>query len=319
MQANRTRELAAVCFGEMLGTFLLVLIGTATVAAAVLFNAHVGLLQVAVVWGVGVTLAIYSTRHLSRAHLNPAVSLAMVLMARLPAKRLPWYWAGQLLGGVLAGVVVLTLFGGTISGYEATHGIVRGAPESVQTAMIFGEYFPNPGFAASGLEVSRGVAMFGEALGTFVLVMVIFLLTEGCNPGRPAEGLAPVFIGACVTAIIAFLAPLTQCGINPARDFGPRLVAWLAGWDSVAIPGPRGGFFLVYILAPLIGGAVSAVAFRFVVAPLMTTQPPPLASRTASAEVTVLREVTASMSGEFEVVEMPSRRPEQPRVEDQIA
>ncbi len=97
----------------------------------------------------------------------------------------------------------------------------------------------------------------------------IFALTEGCNVGRPSEAMAPIFIGATVSVLIAVLAPLTQCGINPARDFGPRLIAWLAGWDIIAIPGPHGGFFWVYILAPMLGGIVAALSFRFVVSPLM--------------------------------------------------
>ena len=85
-------------------------------------------------------------------------------------------------------------------------------------------------------------AMLGEGLGTFLPVMMIFALTEGCKVGRPSGTVAPIFIGATVTAVIAVIAPLTHAGVNPARDFGPRLVSWFAGWGHVAIPGPRGRF-----------------------------------------------------------------------------
>ncbi|MDA3970085.1 MAG: aquaporin [Desulfobulbaceae bacterium] len=111
--------------------------------------------------------------------------------------------------------------------------------------------------------------MLVEAMGTFLLITMIFSLTEGCNIGKPSETMAPVFIGATVTVLIALFAPLTQCGINPARDLGPRLVAWLSGWDTIAIPGPHSGFFWVYIRAPLLGGTMAALCFRFVVTPLM--------------------------------------------------
>lgn len=259
-----------MCFGEFFGTFILVFFGTATVAAAVLFNAHAGLLQVAAVWGLGVTLAIYATRHLSCAHLNPAVSLGMVIAGRMGARLLPWYWLSQLSGGIAAGAAVLLVFHGQISGFEAAHSIVRGSPESVATAMMFGEYFPNPGFSSAGLRVTSLTAMMAEGIGTFLLVSMIFFLTEGCNLGKPTDGIAPVFIGGTVTAIISVLAPLTQAGLNPARDFGPRIVSYLAGWGGVAIPGPEGGFFLVYVLAPMIGGAFAAVCFRYAVVPLMT-------------------------------------------------
>lgn len=95
------KERAAVYFGEFLGTFLLVFIGTSAVAVAVLFNALIGL-QVAAVWGLGVTLAIYATRHLSCAHLYPAVSLGMVLAGRMHPHLLLPYWASQLLSGIAA-------------------------------------------------------------------------------------------------------------------------------------------------------------------------------------------------------------------------
>ena len=263
------KTLCRGCFGEFLGTFMLVLFGTGSVAVTVLFKAHVGLLQVAGVWGIGVTLAIYATRHLSCAHLNPAVSLGMVLANRMKPGMLPWYIAFQLLGAVAAGGMVLLLFGDSIAVYESAHQIARGAPASVGTAMMFGEYFPNPGAMDVCPVVTMTTAALAEGFGTFLLVLLVFVLTDGCNVGRPADGSTPVFIGAAVAAIISILAPLTQAGLNPARDFGPPLVAYLAGWNSVAIPGPRGGFFTVYILAPLLGGAVAAVCFRFLVSRLM--------------------------------------------------
>ncbi|MCP4688725.1 MAG: aquaporin [Desulfobacterales bacterium] len=266
------KQRMAIYFGEFFGTFLLVFLGTSTVAVSVLFNAPVGLVQVAAIWGLGVTLAIYATRHLSCAHLNPAVSLGMVLAGRMrPGLLLP-YWASQIFGGIVAGAIVLLLFYSSIAGYEAANGIVRGTPESVRTAMIFGEYFPNPGVSIPWFTVSLSTAMFTEGLGTFLLVTMIFLLTEGCNVGRPSEGASPIFIGGTVSAIIAITAPLTQAGINPARDFGPRLIAYLAGWSHIAIPGPKGGFFWVYILAPLLGGAAAAICFRFIIAPLMAAR-----------------------------------------------
>jgi len=88
--------------GELIGTFLLVFFGCGAVGAGVLFDAFQGLFQVAAVWGIGVTLGIYATRHLSCAHLNPAVSVAMVAAGRMSLSRLPRYVGGRITGAVLA-------------------------------------------------------------------------------------------------------------------------------------------------------------------------------------------------------------------------
>lgn len=96
---NHLRNLVA----EMTGTFVLTFFGCGAVAASMLFSAHAGLLQVAVIWGVGVTLAIYVTRHLSCAHLNPAVSLGMAVAGRMQLKRLPVYLLGHSWAGALRG------------------------------------------------------------------------------------------------------------------------------------------------------------------------------------------------------------------------
>src|SRR5207244_10524405 len=92
-------------------------------------------------------------------------------------------------------------------------------------------------------------------IGTAILGLVVFALTDPRNAAAPLARLAPVFIGLTVALLISVIAPLTQACFNPARDFGPRLVAWLGGWGDVALPGTRGNgyFFTVYMLAPMVG------------------------------------------------------------------
>ena len=253
--------------GEALGTYLLVLFGTGSVASAVLSGAQVGLWQVAAVWGFGVTLAIYVSAGLSGAHLNPAVSLSVALLrpADFPARRLLPYVAAQLAGAILAGATVAALFGPLLRRFEAAKGIVRGAPGSELSAMVFGEYFPNPALfgtdTAARALVSPFQAALVEGFGTAVLVLVIFALTSPRNNEKPTANLAPFFIGFTVAVLISLFAPLTQAGWNPARDFGPRLVAFVSGWGRVAIPGPDGGFW-VYIVGPLIGGPLGGLVWQ---------------------------------------------------------
>ena len=253
--------------GEVLGTYLLVLFGTGSVASAVLAGAQVGLWQVAVVWGFGVTLAIYVSAGLSGAHLNPAVSLSMALLrpAQFPARRLLPYTLSQLAGAVMAGGTVAALYGPLLRRFEADREIVRGESGSELSAMIFGEYFPNPAMfgtdAAARALVSPWEAALVEGFGTAVLVLVIFAITSPRSPHLPGANLAPFFIGFTVAVLISLFAPLTQAGWNPARDFGPRLVAYALGWGWVAIPGPEGGFW-AYIVGPMVGGPLGGLAWR---------------------------------------------------------
>ena len=252
--------------GEMLGTFILTLFGCSSVAVAVLFGEYNSIFQIGLVWGIGVTLAIFLTRHICNAHLNPAVSVAMVVAGRMKAKMLPGYLVAQLVGGIMAGAMLYILFSPSIAQYELTHDIVRGTAASEDTARMFGEFYPNPGDAIA--TVSLPLAMLAEGFGTMLLALFIFGLTEDCNVGKPSSDLQPLFIGLTVSSIIFFVAPLTQAGLNPARDFGPRVVAWLMGWGSAALPDAVGGWFWVYILAPILGGAVAALLFKFILEPI---------------------------------------------------
>lgn len=259
---------------ETFGTYLLVFFGTGAVAASLYTGAQVGLWQVAVVWGFGITLAIYATASISGAHLNPAVSLAFAIFRKdeFPISRLLGYWAAQLLGAFLAGLTVLWAFGPFIRKFEqANPSFIRGESGSELSASAFGQYFPNPSIFGTGAEAQGLISPFGamliEAFGTAVLVMMIFSLADRRNAALSTKDLAPFFIGFTVAVLISIFAPLTQAGWNPARDFGPRLVAFFAGWDDIAIPGPRGGFW-AYIVGPLIGGPLGAGVYEFLLRPV---------------------------------------------------
>lgn len=252
---------------EMTGTFILVFFGTGVVHTSLHTQAQSGLWQVAVVWGAAVGLAIYATAAVSGAHINPAITAAFVVRRQFPLKKIPHYLLSQLLGAIVAAVLLYALFGGPLKAFEQANGIVRGEPGSELSAMVFGEYFPNPAVARSlgwsAEIVSPSVAFLAEMAGTGLLAFFVFALTDKRN-SAPKGGQA-VLIGLTIAALISVIAPLTQACFNPARDFGPRLVACFAGWKTIAIPGPRGGFFSVYILAPVVGAVTGASLYEVLV------------------------------------------------------
>ena len=254
---------------EVVGTFLMVFFGIGSVHVAVFTGALQGLGQVALVWGLGVGLAIYAVAAVSGAHLNPAVTLAFAVYRGFAWREVLPFVAAQVAGAFGAAAVLYGLFHQWIAEFESAHEIVRGEPGSQLSAMAYGEYFPNP--AVAGVDeqamrlVSHGQAFAAEMLGTALLVLLIFALIEPRNRLAPAGRGVAFPIGLTVAAIICILAVLTQAGLNPARDFGPRLCAWLSGWGAIAIPGPRGGFFSVYILAPLLGGLLGAAAYDLII------------------------------------------------------
>ena len=262
--------------GEFLGTFLLVFFGVGVVNAAVITGAQVGLWQVAVVWAIGVSLAIYCTASLSGAHLNPAITTVAVVYERFPVSRALVYVAAQLCGAIVASLLLYSMFSEAILEFERRHGLLRGGPGSELSGMVFGEYFPNPAMFGTAEDAWRIVGLPGaflaELVGTALLALLVSAVTHARNRARPAAGTEALLIGVGVAAIISIVAPLTQAGLNPARDFGPRLVAWFLGWGEIAIPGPRGGWFTVYILAPVIGALIGGGAYRLVAKHLLPSE-----------------------------------------------
>lgn len=272
---RESATLSQKCLAEVVGTFTLVFFGIGSVHAAVLTGAQQGIWQVAVVWGVAISLAIYATGALSGAHMNPAMTLSFALFRGFSWRQVPGYVLSQFLGAFLAAAVLYALFSAILGEFESVHGLVRGAAGSELSAMVYGEYFPNPAVAAgqhwTAGAVSVVQAMLAEGIGTAFLAFFVFAVTDPKNRSGPGRRLLPVFIGLTVSIVISVVAPLTQAGLNPARDFGPRLFAYLAGWGTIAIPGPRGGFFLVYILSPLLGALAGAGAYQRLVTPSPAT------------------------------------------------
>ncbi len=268
--------------GESVGTGILVFFGCGAVAAAVLTGAQVGIFQVAIVWGIGIALAIQLTSALSGAHLNPAVTLALATARRLPWSKVPRYVAAQFCGAILAAAVLHVVFGGALLDFEATKGITRGAPGSEASAMVFAEFFPNPAWREFGsATVSHGRAFAIEAIGTAILILTILGVTDVRNTGAKSAH-APWMIGLTVTILISLLGPLTMAAFNPARDLGPRIYTALTGWGSWPFCANGWGWLTVYVVAPIIGAQIGGFVHRFLLGPGYARAQTPRSHHTAS-------------------------------------
>lgn len=279
--AKSLPPLMSRCVAEVLGTFMLVFFGCGAVHAIVAHGALSGLWQIAIVWGVGIMAAIYVVGGISGAHLNPAVTIALAFRGRFARNEILPYAGSQLVGAFLAAAVLFTFNDPFLREVERRKDVVRGQRGSEITAMCYGEYFPDPGplmtlnqYDPAHHErrdqlISEPMACLAEVLGTAVLALVIFAVTDPRNAAAPAARLGPVFIGLTVSILIVVIAPLTQACFNPARDFGPRLFACLAGWGKIAIPGRGTGFLTVYIVAPIVGAMLGGLLYDFVLRPAL--------------------------------------------------
>lgn len=247
--------------GEFIGTFLMCFFGIGAVATTSLFGAMTGPFQVGMIWGVSIAIAIYVTRHLSGAHFNPAVSVAMVCARRMRAVELVPYLLGQFAGAFCAALALWGLLADSVMKWLGDAGVTMMAKSAASG--IWCEVFPN----TSAAIVSNVVGAFAEGLGVFILVIVIFSLTSTENTGRPNSHLAPLFIGLTITVIIGLVGPLTNAGLNPARDLGPRLVGYMVGFGNLAF---SWDVILVYTVGPLVGGVLAALVYTKVIAPMHT-------------------------------------------------
>jgi glycerol uptake facilitator protein len=254
MSQNMSSTIKGQCIAEFLGTGLIIFFGAGCVAALKLAGASFGQWEISIIWGLGVSMAVYLTAAISGAHLNPAITIALCLFANFEGRKVVPYIIAQIAGAFCAAALVYALYYNLFFDFEQSHNMVRGSVASLDLAGIFSTY-PNP-------HISVWQALLVETVITAILMALILALTDDGN-GVPRGALAPLLIGLLIAVIGASMGPLTGFALNPARDFGPKLFAYFAGWGKVAFTGARDiPYFLVPIFGPLIGACLGAVGYK---------------------------------------------------------
>jgi glycerol uptake facilitator protein len=214
---------------------------------------------VAIAWGLAVAMAIYTTGAISGCHANPSVTLALWLFRGFPGKKVVPYIAAQVVGAFVGAAIVYALYGPVIDHYNLIHHALRNSPAGDTSAAVF--------FTHPGLAITPGHAFVDEVIITALLVFGIFAITESLNTQAPmangafAIGLLVALLGACFGNLEAW-------PMSGARDFGPRLFAFVAGWGGEAIPGPM-NYWWIPIVAPSLGGIVGGFLYHRVVRPFL--------------------------------------------------
>jgi MIP family channel proteins len=234
------RELLA----EFLGTFVLIVFGVGVVAQTVLSKGTAGTtLSINIAWGLAVAMGCYVSAGVTGAHLNPAVTLALAVHRKLPWVKVVPYSIAQIAGAFAASAVVYLTYHEALAAFD---GGVRQVAGAQGTAGIWATY-PQPFLSTMGGVVD-------QVVGTALLVGVILGITDTRNSAPPA-GTAPIVVGLLVVLIGATFGFNAGYAINPARDFGPRLFTFVAGWGGEVFTAGN-NWWWVPIVGPLAGGVI---------------------------------------------------------------
>ncbi len=215
---------------ELVGTFWLVLGGCGSAVLAAAFpNLGIGLLGVALAFGLTVVTMAYAVGHISGGHFNPAVSVGLAVARRFPARELPTYVVAQLVGGILAAAVLYVIASG-IPTFDVSAGFASNG---------YGEHSPGGYSLAAGLVC--------EVVMTCGFLVVIL----GATDKRAPAALAPLAIGLSLTLIHLVSIPVTNTSVNPARSTGVALFA--GGWALAQL--------WAFWVAPLVGAVIGGVLY----------------------------------------------------------
>lgn len=246
---------------EVLGTGTLILLGDGVVAGVLLARSKAqnsGWIVITMGWGLAVFCGVLVAGPISGAHINPAVTLGLALQNSVDSTRgIPWdqvpvYWAGQMLGGFLGGVLVFL--------HYYPH---WGETEDADLKLAV--------FSTAPAIRNTTWNIVSEVIGTFVLVFVI--LAFG-TPGSPTGALGALSVALLVVVIGLSLGGTTGYAINPARDLGPRIAHYL-----LPIPGKRDsdwGYAWIPVVAPLVGAVIAVVVYQVLFPNFMFNVIPPV-------------------------------------------
>ena len=227
---------------EVLGTGTLILLGDGVVAGVLLARSKAqnsGWIVITFAWGLAVFCGVVVAGPISGAHLNPAVTLAVAMNGGIPWSEVPVYWAGEMLGAFLGGVLVFL------------HYYPHWA-ETENADLKLAVFSTGPAIRSPLWN------LVSEVIGTFVLVFVIFAFANNGKAGLAALGALPVAL--LVVVIGLSLGGTTGYAINPARDLGPRIAHFL-----LPIPGKRDSdwsYSWIPVVGPLVGAALATIVYQ---------------------------------------------------------
>jgi aquaporin Z len=220
------------CLAEAIGTFWLTFGGCGTAVIAAAFpQVGVGLVGVALAFGLTVLTMAYAIGHISGCHLNPAVTIGLAAGGRFPAKDIAPYVVAQVVGAVI-GASVLYAIASSAPGFDVAKGFAANG---------YGEHSPGH------------YGLFAGLVAEIVLTMMFLFVIMGATHGKAPVGFAPIAIGLCLTLIHLIGIPVTNVSVNPARSTGPAL--FVGGWALAQL--------WLFWLAPLIGGTLGGLLYHW--------------------------------------------------------
>jgi glycerol uptake facilitator protein len=265
---------------EILGTYILILFGDGAICVAFLADTKITLFQIVMGWAAAVFLAIYIVGGISGAHINPAVTVAMVFGRRMPRRDILPYIGAQMLGAFLGAATVYLFFRGPWNLLDPSH-------QMAHLSQILNCHYPNPALyplayskAQGGVASTSGAALnwanahfplwlgiLTEIIMTFGLLLTIVSTTDPDSP-QHSGWFAGMLIGLYV-GFACFITPTTMTCINPARDWGPRLFGWLIGYGGIEFPGLRWEFPIVYGIPQIVGGCLAVLFYDYLMRPYL--------------------------------------------------